>query len=130
MLEKRFSIDACTAEVEMAQITYKNLAGGRVASAEDIRKAAIEAKRLEVKLAAAKLAQSEYYLSSLMARADFLEARCAQGNAVKREREELAWIREALPINKATVARLSIEMEKQKRELDALLNEPLLAQSA
>ncbi|HEY7546680.1 MAG TPA: hypothetical protein VID27_17445, partial [Blastocatellia bacterium] len=125
-----FSIDACTAEVEMAKMTYKNLAGSRMASAEEIRKAALEAKRLEVKLAAAKLAQSEYYLSSLMARADFLEARCAQGSAVKREREELAWIREALPINKATIARLSMEMEKQRRELDALQNEPLLAESA
>ncbi len=84
-----------------------------------------------LKKAAARLERkAEYYLSSLMARADFLEARCAQGNAVKREMEELAWVREALPINKATVARLSIEMEKQKRELDALQSKMLLAQSA
>ncbi|MEW6213239.1 MAG: hypothetical protein AB1631_33390 [Acidobacteriota bacterium] len=130
MLEKRFSINACAAEVEMARMTHKKLEGSLIASAEEIRKAAIETKRLEVKLAAAKLAQSEYYLSSLMARADFLEARCAQVNAVGRELEELAWICEALPINKATVARLSIEMEKLKRELDALASDHLLAQSA
>lgn len=123
MLEKRSAIDACVVDLEMAQKVFNNLSNNQNASAEQIRRAAIEAKKIEVKLAAAKLGHAEYYLASLAARADYLEARAAQEELVtRREKEELAWIREALPINNATVARLSIELEKQKRDLEALLN--------
>jgi hypothetical protein len=107
----------------MAQKILNSLNNNQSASGEQIRRAAIEAKKIEVKLAAAKLGHAEYHLASLAARADYLEARCSQEERVtRRELEELAWIREALPINNSTVNRLSTELEKQKRDLEALLN--------
>lgn len=123
MFEKRSTIDACVADLEMAQKNFNSLNNNQSASDEQIRRAAIEAKKIEVKLAAAKLGHAEYHLASLAARADYLEARSSQEERVtRREKEELAWIHEALPINNATVTRLSIELEKQKRDLEALLN--------
>ena len=122
MLEKRSAIDGCVADLEMAQKTLYQISNGQDASEEQIHKAAIHAKRLELKLAVAKLGQAEYYLSSLTARVDYLEARLGRdGVATRTEREELIWVREALPINKATVARLSDEVELRKRELNELL---------
>lgn len=124
MLEKRSAIDGCVADLEMAQKTLYQISNGQGASEEQIHKAAIHAKRLELKLAVAKLGQAEYYLSSLTARVDFLEARLScDGGATKTEREELIWAREALPINKATVVRLTDEAELRKRELDEMLKQ-------
>jgi hypothetical protein len=124
MLEKRSTIDGCVADLEMAQKTLYQISNGQGASEEQINKAAIHAKRLELKLAVAKLGQAEYYLSSLSARVDYLEARLSRdGVATKTEREELIWAREALPINKATVTRLTDEVELRKRELDEMLKQ-------
>ena len=124
MVEKRYAIDGCVADLEMAQKTLLHISNGSGASEEQIRKAAIHAKKLEFKLALAKLGQAEYYLSVLSARADYLEARCSRdGVATKSEREELVWAREALPINNATVVRLTDELETQKRELKEMLKQ-------
>jgi hypothetical protein len=68
MLEKRSAIDGCVADLEMAQKTLYQISNGQGASEEQIHKAAIHAKRLELKLAVAKLGHAEYYLSSLSAR--------------------------------------------------------------
>ena len=124
MLEKRSAIDGCVADLEMAQKTLYQISNGQGASEEQINKAAIHAKRLELKLAVAKLGQAEYYLSSLNARVDYLEARLSRDDlATRTEREELIWAREALPINKATVVRLTDEVELRKRELDEMLRQ-------
>ncbi len=124
MVEKRYAINGCVADLEMAQKTLHHISNGSSASEEQVRKAAIHAKKLELKLAAAKLGQAEYYLSSLGARVDYLEARCSRdGVATKSEREELIWAREALPINNATLARLTNELETQKRELEEMLKQ-------
>lgn len=131
MLEKRSTIDSCVADLEMAQKIFNNLTSNHGASDEQIRRAAIETKKLEVKLAAAKMAHAEYYLASLAARLDYLEVRCSREELVtRREKEELAWIREALPVNNETVTRLASELEKHKRELEALLNPAELIGSA
>lgn len=124
MVEKRCAIDGCVADLEMAQKTLLHISNGSGASEGQIRKAAIHAKRLELKLAVAKLGQAEYYLSMLSARVDYLEARCGRdGVAAKSESEELVWAREALPINNATVTRLTNELETQKRELEEMLKQ-------
>jgi len=121
MLEKRFTIDTCAADLQAAQKMFDHLSNSRNASQDQVQKAAFHAKKLELKLAAAKLAQAEYYLASLTARIDFLEARCSQEHgATRREREELAWAREALPINSVTVSRLAAELERGRQELHKL----------
>lgn len=131
MLEKRFRIDTCVADLQMAQSVLESLSKTKTASEEQIYEAAVHAKRLEVKLAAAKLAQTEYYLSSLVARIDYLKARCArQDAATRREMEELEWARGALPINTATVERLTRELEHLKRELKSMLAQEATATSA
>jgi hypothetical protein len=121
MIEKRYIVDRCVAELEMAQMTLNNLSSGQSASQDEILRAAIKAKRLEVKLAMARLAQTEYYLDSLKARREYLEVRCSQGSATGREHEEYKWIKSALPINSATVARLSEELDRRKAELEQLM---------
>ena len=78
MLDKRSAIDGCVADLAMAQKTLYQISNGQGASEEQIHKAAIHAKRLELKLALAKLGQAEYYLSSLSARVDYLEARLSR----------------------------------------------------
>jgi hypothetical protein len=85
MIDKRSAYERCMADLEMAQMVLNNIANGRDASEDQIRKAAIEAKKLEVKLAAAKLAQAEYHLDALSARLEFLERRCADAEASSRE---------------------------------------------
>lgn len=127
MLEKRFAIETCAADLQIAQKTLDHLANGQNTSQDEIGRAALKAKKLEVKLTAAKLAQSEYYLSSLRARIDYLQARCSQeSGATQREQAELAWAREALPVNSQLVNRLAAELEKIKLELDALQKESRL----
>lgn len=121
MIDKRSAYDRCAADLEMARIVLHNMTNGGNASKEEIHRARIHAKQLEIKFAAAKLAQADYHLSSLRARLDYLEARCAPNDgATKSEQAELAWAREAVPLNTATVARLAEELERCKRELEGL----------
>ena len=118
MTDKRSAYDRCVVDLEMAQMTLNQIASKQDAPAEEIHKAAVEAKKLEIQLAATKLAQADYHLDALKARLDFLTARatCASG-ASKREQAELEWARTAVPINSSTVARLASELEQRKQEL-------------
>jgi hypothetical protein len=81
----------------------------------------LHSKRLELKRAAARLAQAEYQLEALVVRCDFLEARCQLGNASPTEQEELDWTLEALPLSASTLIELAIEFEHHKNEMEALL---------
>jgi chromosome segregation ATPase len=131
MIDKRSAYDRCVADLEMARIVLHNMENGRNASEEELHRAKVHTKQLELKLAAAKLAQADYHLNSLRARLDYLEARCAREDvATKREQAELAWAREAVPVNTATVARLAAEFERHKRELEELSSEAELIESA
>lgn len=122
MIDRRSAYDRCVADLEMARIMLNNLTNRRSASESEIHKARVHAKELEVKLAAAKLAQADYHLSSLKARLDFLEARCSKEcAATKKEQSELAWAREAVPVNTTTVARLAAELEQHKREFGEMI---------
>ncbi|HXG94165.1 MAG TPA: hypothetical protein VNN73_17610 [Blastocatellia bacterium] len=106
----------------MAQIILSNMTESKSATEGQIHEARVKAKKLEIKLAGAKLAQAEFYLDLLKARVDYLEARAARGDAItKREQAELEWVREALPVNSATVERLAAELERQRRELELIL---------
>ena len=129
MIDKRSAYDRCVADLEMAQMVLNNMENGQKASEEQLQKAALEAKRLEVKLAAAKLAQSEYHLDSLKARLDFLQARCADEGATKRELAELTWARNAVPVNSSMVVRLAADLEQRKQELEAMLTHTELVAS-
>jgi hypothetical protein len=129
MIDKRSAYERCMADLEMAQMVLNNIANGRDASEDQIRKAAIEAKKLEVKLAAAKLAQAEYHLDALSARLEFLERRCADAEASSREQAELQWARSAVPVNGSTTARLTADLKQRKQELENLLAQPEMAGS-
>src|SRR6185503_20496059 len=102
MTDKRSAYDRCVADFEMAQMILNQIASKQDAPAEEIHKATVEAKKLEIQLTATKLAQADYHLDALKARLDFLAARAA---ASKREQAELEWARTAVPINSSTVAR-------------------------
>jgi hypothetical protein len=130
MLEKRFSIEACAEDLEMARSVYSWLASSRRATEEEICIAAVEMGKLAVKLASARLAQAEFYLSSLVTRADYLKVRCESREAVKRDLAELAWIQNALPSNTTIIAELADEMEQRKRELEAILKQSEIAPGA
>lgn len=123
MTDKRSAYDRCVADLEMAQMTLNQIAGKQDAPAEEIHKAAVEAKKLEIQLAATKLAQADYHLDALKARLDFLGARAASADGVsKRELAELEWARTAVPINSSTVARLASELDQRKQELVDLMS--------
>jgi len=123
MTDKRSAYDRCVAELEMAQMMLNQIANKQDAQAEDIHKAAVEAKKLEIQLAATKLAQADYHLDALKARLDFLNARAAAaGGPSKREQAELEWARTAVPINSSTVARLANELEERKQELVEMIS--------
>ncbi len=123
MIDKRSAYDRCVADLEMAQMILNQIAGKPDASAEEIHKAAVETKKLEIQLAATKLAQADYHLDALKARLDFLAARAASaGGASKREQAELEWARTAVPINSSTVARLASELEQRKQELVEMIS--------
>ena len=123
MTDKRSAYDRCVADLEMAQMMLSQIAGKQDARAEEIHKAAVEAKKLEIQLAATKLAQADYHLDALKARLDFLTARAAvEGGLSKREQSELEWARTAVPINSSTVARLATELEQHKQELAEMLS--------
>lgn len=118
MTDKRSAYDRCVADLEMAQMMLNRIAGKQDVPAEEIHKAAVEAKKLEIQLAATKLAQADYHLDALKARLDFLNARAASAEgASKRERAELEWARTAVPINSSTIARLASELEQRRQEL-------------
>ena len=86
--------------------------------------AALWAKQLEIKLAAANLGQAEYYLDRPKARVDYLEARAAtEAGISRRELEELAWARAALPASAATLKALSDELKRGRLELEILLRQ-------
>lgn len=120
MTDKRSAYERCVADLEMTRMLFKRATDRQSATASEIHRVALEAKRLEVKLAAAKLAQAEYHLDALRARVDYLETRTARDRATRREEAELEWARGALPVNSATVERLVAEFEQRKQELDAL----------
>jgi hypothetical protein len=120
MTDKRSAYERCVADLEMARMLFKRVSSQQQTSSDEVQRVALEAKRLEIKLAAAKLAQSEYHLDALRARVDYLETRSSRDRATKQEEAELEWARGALPVNTATVARLAQELELRKQELDDL----------
>jgi len=122
MTDKRSAYEQYVADLELARMLYKRVTSRQNATASDIQRVAIEAKRLEVKLANTKLAQAEYHMDALRGRVEYLEARAARGRATPGEEAELEWARGALPANAATVARLVDEMAQRKQELSALLD--------
>jgi hypothetical protein len=123
MTDKRSAYDRCVADLEMAQMLLNQITGKQDVPAEEIHKAAVAAKKLEVQLAATKLAQADYHLDALKARLDLLTARAASaGGASKKEQAELEWARAAVPINSSTVARLASEFEQRKQELVEMVN--------
>ena len=120
MTDKRSAYERCVADLQMARMLFKRATSRQSATAGEIHRVALAAKRLEVKLAAAGLAQAEYHLDALRARIDYLETRAARDRASRREEAELEWARGALPVNTMTVERLVAELEQRKRELEAL----------
>ena len=131
MTDKRSAYERCVADLEMARMLFKRVTSQQQTSADEVQRVALEAKRLEIKLAAAKLAQSEYHLDALRARVDYLETRSGRSRTTKQEEAELEWARGALPVNTETVTRLAEELEQRKRELDGLnLATPVSADEA
>ena len=130
MTDKRSAYERCVADLELARMLFKRVASRQNSTAGEIHRVAVEAKRLEVKLAAAKLAQTEYHLDALRARMDYLENRAARDRATRREEDELEWARAALPVNAAAVERLAAELEQRKQELSALSQFNLAATDA
>ena len=114
------------ADLEMVHRAFQDLSD-RGEPSQGLHQVNILAKKLEMKLAAARLAQAEYCFEALNARRDFLEARCAQGRATSRERDALDWASGALPANESTVEELAAELDRHKRELDVLIKSALQA---
>ena len=125
MSENGSHIRKYLADLEMVQSGFENFGGAE--PARRLHQVTILAKKLEMKLAAARLAQAEYCYEALSARRDFLEARCAQGQASSKERAALDWASQALPVNELTVAELAAEFDRHKRELDSLIRIALQA---
>ena len=130
MTDKRSTYEQCVADLELARMLFKRITSRRNAAASDIQRVAVEAKRLEVKLAATKLAQAEYHMDALRGRVEYLETRAARGRATPGEEAELEWARNALPANTATVERLADELVQRKQELNALLEAGLISADA
>ena len=126
MNESGSQADRYLADLEMVHRTFQDLSGPGEPS-QRLHQVNILAKKLEMKLAAAKLAQAEYCFDLLNARRDFLENRCAQGRATSYERDALDWAYETLPLNKSTVEELAAELDRHKRELDLLIEIALQA---
>jgi hypothetical protein len=120
MHERRTHVDRYLADLEMVYSLFGDIDSVEGISAERLGEVAVHAKRVEMKLAAARLAQAEFRLEALLARRDFLEARCAQGSATKRELEALDWATESLPAIKAAVTQLTAVFEVLKSELNSL----------
>ena len=126
MSERGSQVSRYLADLEMVHSAFKDLSGPEK-STQRLHEINILAKRLEMKLAAAKLAQAEYCFDLLNARRDFLENRCAQGRATSYERDALDWAYETLPLNKSTVEELAAELDNHKRELELLIEVALQA---
>ena len=126
MTESGSQADRYLADLEMVHRTFQDLSGPGEPN-QRLHQVNILAKKLEMKLAAAKLAQAEYCFDLLNARRDFLENRCAQGRATSKERDALDWASEALPLNESTVEELAAELDKHKRELELLIEIALQA---
>jgi len=126
MSESGSQADRYLADLEMVHRAFQDLSGSGEPTRR-LQQVNILAKKLEMKLAAARLAQAEYCFEALNARRDFLEARCAQGRATSKERDALDWASKALPLNESTVEELAAELDKHKRELDSLIKIALQA---
>ncbi|PYP83736.1 MAG: hypothetical protein DMF61_22340 [Blastocatellia bacterium AA13] len=84
--------------------------------------AAVWAKQLEIKVAAANLGQAEYYLDRLKERVEYLQSRAQTESGIsRRELEELTWARSALSANVATMNALSEQLERGRRDLERLV---------
>lgn len=125
MSENKSQIKKYLADLEMVHGGFRNVSGGE--PAQRLHQVTILAKKLEMKLAAARLAQAEYCFEALSARRDFLEARCAQGRASSKEQDALDWASQALPINESTVEELAAEFDRHRRELESLIRIALQA---
>jgi hypothetical protein len=130
MTDKRSIYEQCVADLELARMLYKRVTSRQNAAASDIQRVAVEAKRLEVKLAITKLAQADYYMDALRGRIDYLETRVARLRATPSEEAELEWARRALPANAVTVARLADELSERRQELNDLLDAGLFSADA
>ena len=126
MSERGSKVNRYLTDLELVHSSYADLSGPGNPT-ERLHQVNILAKKLEMKLAAARLAQAEYCFEALSARRDFLEARCAEGRASCGERDALDWASQALPQNELTVAELAAELDKHKRELDSLVKISLQA---
>ena len=126
MSESGSRVDRYLADLETVHGVVTDLSS-RVQPNERLQEVNILAKKLEMKLAAARLAQAEYCFEALSARRDFLEVRCAQGRASAGERDSLDWVSQALPLNELSVAEFAAEMDRHKRELDSLIEIALQA---
>jgi uncharacterized protein YhaN len=121
MNERRSPVDRYLADLEMAYSLFGDIDAVEGISAQRLGEVAVHAKRVEMKLAAARLAQAEFRLEALRARRDFLEARNSQGNATAMEIEALNCAIDSLPANRSEVARLTSLFESLRRELNSLL---------
>ena len=121
MIERRHPSELYAIELEKARFELNSLMLSRTNQAGEIRRVAVRAKELEVRLASARLAQAEYYLTTLKARFGYLESRTSNpGVSTRSEEQELSWAREAIPSNSATVLQLSEEVARLKEELKTL----------
>jgi hypothetical protein len=121
MNERRSPVDRYLADLEMAYSLFGDIDTVEGISTERLGEVAVHAKRVEMKLAAARLAQAEFRLEALLARRDFLEARNAQGNATAMDIEALNCAIEALPANRSAVTQLTSLFESLRCELNSLL---------
>jgi hypothetical protein len=121
MNERKSHVDRYLADLEMAYSLFGDIDSVEGISAERLSEVAVHAKRVEMKLAAARLAQAEFRLEALHARRDFLEARNAQGSATTSEIEALNWAIEALPANRSAVTQLTSVFESLRHELNCLV---------
>ena len=126
MSERGSQVSRYLADLEMVHGAFEDLSGPEK-STQRLHEINILAKKLEMKLAAARLAQAEYCFEALSARRDFLEARCEQGRASLRERDALDWASQALPLHELTVEELAAELDKHRRELDSMIKMALQA---
>ena len=121
MNERRSHVDRYLAGLEMAYSLVGGIDSVESVSTQRLSEVAVHAKRVEMKLAAAMLADAEFRLAALVARRDFLEARCAQGSATNKDIEALNWAIEALPANISAMTELTAAFEALRRELNSLL---------
>ena len=119
-------VDRYLVDLEKIHGAFTDLSS-QVQPTERLQEVNILARKLEMKLAAARLAQAEYCFEALSARRDYLEVRCAQGRASDGERDALDWVSQALPLNELSVAEFAAELDMHKRELDSLIKIALRA---